>query len=131
MTWRHFSYETDPMLACSCCGEQGMDDAFMRVMDRVRDKLAQPIMVTSGYRCPAHNAEVSSTGEDGPHTTGRAIDIQLNGPAVWQLVAEARAFGLHGIGLKQSGDWANRFVHLDNLTVPDHPRPRVWTYNAD
>jgi hypothetical protein len=31
-----------------------------------------------------------------------------------------------GIGLKQHGE--GRFIHLDDLHLPAHPRPIVWTY---
>ncbi len=133
--WRFFSYETDPMLACPCgqCDNpQGMDSEFMRKLDNLRAKLNVPIQVNSGYRCPAHNAIVSTTGEDGPHTTGRAVDVALIGSRVWDAMPHFKGMGFYGIGLRQAGDHDARFVHLDDLEAAEThgPRPWVWTYPA-
>ncbi len=132
MKWKHFSYETDPMLRCPCgeCDGGEMDPDFMRKLDNVRAAVGVPFKVTSGYRCPEYNAEISTTGEDGPHTTGRAVDIAMHGPQVWKTLAECRGRGIYGVGLKQHGDHASRFMHLDDLEPQDSkgPRPWVWTY---
>ena len=128
--WRYFSYETDPKLACSCCGERGMDPDFMDALDDFRHATGIPMAISSGYRCPQYNSQVSSTGSDGPHTTGRAVDIQLVGDKVFYVLKLLEDFGFTGIGLAQKGKHSSRFLHIDNLK--DHetsgPRPWVWTY---
>ena len=85
--------------------------------------------VTSGYRTPEHNRRVSRTGYEGPHTTGRAVDVAAFGERALRIVRIALAHGFTGIGLKQNGPHHLRFVHLDDL-AGDHrtPRPRIWTY---
>ena len=107
-----------------------MDEDFMDKLQYLRDLYGKPITITSGYRSPQHNAEVSKTGATGPHTTGRAIDFQIPLEDVWILVGAAMNMGFKGVGLRQHGDHDKRFIHLDDLEdAPDCPRPRIWTYN--
>ena len=126
----HFStYE----LVCRCgrpdCEQRGMHEDFMTRLELLRAELGMPLVLNSAYRCPTHNAAVSTTGRNGPHTTGRAVDIAISGKPVVALLAAALSLGFTGIGLKQDGAaMAGRFVHLDDLTAPAYPRPRVWTY---
>lgn len=128
--WRYFSYESDSMLACPCCGKRGMDHSFMLRLDDLRHSLGAPMRVTSGYRCPQYNRQLSSTGATGPHTTGRAVDIHLVGGGVFDLLGLIKDHGFTGVGLKQNGAHIARFVHLDNLADGETkgPRPWVWTY---
>ena len=123
MSWDYFSYETDSMLACSCCEKRGMNDNFMRTLDRIREKAGVPFVVTSGYRCDLHNNSVSSTGFDGPHTTGRAVDIQANSREKALIMKAAMGEGFARFGVGKS------FIHLDNLTEPDGFSENViWAY---
>ena len=120
----HFSYAE---LVCKCgCGRMETDPAFLAKLEDLRVAFGKPMTVTSGYRCPRHNAEVSHTGTAGPHTIG-AADIAVSGEDAYTLVQLAMACGFSGIGIKQSGDFPGRFVHLDNLPF-SWPRPRIWTY---
>ena len=128
MSWQYFNYETDKMLACSCCGVQGMDEQFMSILDTLRHDLGFPFIITSGYRCPNHNSVVSSTGATGPHTTGKAIDIGVYGDDAYKLVTAAQDYGITGIGIKQNGSYQSRFIHLDILSRPEQPRPWIWSY---
>lgn len=118
---------TDDELRCPCgCGMLPKLD-FMEKVETLRSVYGKPLRVTSAARCPDYNAKVSSTGRDGPHTTGRAIDISVNGREAHNLLRLAMRFGnFSGIGLQQKGDHASRFLHLDDLTGPQ--RPWIWTY---
>ena len=82
--------------------------------------------VSSAYRCPEYNDRVSSTGESGPHTTGRAIDILVSGQDALRLVTIAIEHGMTGMGLSQKGDYTSRYCHMDDLT--EGVRPHIWTY---
>ena len=100
-----------------------MEPAFLDLMDQIRDAVGEPLTVTSGYRCPKHNAKVSSTGSNGPHVHGRAIDIKADSNLRYRLVAAALKNGINRIGI------AGSFVHLDNLSSLDgFPEDRIWTY---
>lgn len=102
-------------------------------MDRLqalRERLGFPLVVSSGYRTPAYNKQVSDSGEDGPHTTGHAVDLIANGPRAYAIVGAAIALGFTGIGVCQKGDVRARFVHLDDLPMSATlPRPWIWSYN--
>lgn len=123
----HFSYATDPMLACPHCKHKGIEPDFLFRLDGLRDAVGFPLRVSSGYRCPAHNARVSSTGEDGPHTTGRAVDLAVTHWQAYQVVAAAVKLGFTGIGVKQHD--TGRFIHIDDLQADvGRPRPTIWSY---
>lgn len=124
-----YEYFSDEELSCKCgkCGRgsEHMNHTFMEKVIKLRRKLNFSMVVSSAYRCPEHNTKVSSTGETGPHTTGRAIDIQCNHMQALSIVEEARKHGFTGIGVKQKG--VGRFVHLDDLGN-GYPRPAFWSY---
>jgi len=122
---QHFTREE---LACTHCGEMPIPLSAVYRLQRVRDRMAVPLKVSSGYRCPAHNAAVSSTGPNGPHTKA-AFDIQISGAAAYKLVAVAMSEGFTGIGVSQKGPHEKRFIHLDTLPNEEgQPRPTVWSY---
>jgi hypothetical protein len=100
------------------------DDDFIRMLDALREAVGHPLIITSGYRSPQYNASVSSTGETGPHTEGRAADIAASGPLAHKLLLWALRLGFTGIGVSQKG--TNRFIHLDH--AKGVPRPAVWSY---
>ena len=123
-------YFSDREVACKCgkCdGKNHMDDIFMSRLDSLRAVYGAPIYLTSAYRCPAYNAEISSTGANGPHTTGMAVDIMVSGQHAHRIVKLAMAAGFTGIGVKQSGEYSSRFIHLDTLPM-GNTRPRIWSY---
>ena len=125
MTLEYFSYETDPMLACPCCGEQGMNESFMIKLDDMRAALGVPFVINSGYRCPSYNLEVSSTGRNGPHTTGRAVDISARGRNKYLIAGRAMAEGMTRFGMGRT------FIHIDDLGAPEGFDERViWTYST-
>lgn len=113
--------------ACRHCDANQMDAVFLEEIDELRARYGRPLVVSSGYRCPAHNAAVSSTGLTGPHTTGRATDFAIDrGPAL-QLLKVALGMNFTGIGIQQKG--GGRFLHVDNLpNAPGQPRPTLWSY---
>ena len=122
-TW--MDYFSHKELACQCgCGTFKMDQGFMREIGTLRTHLGFPFVVSSAVRCPAHNDRVSSTGFDGPHTTGRAIDILVNGYQAYDLVRQGMIRGM-SVGVNQRGPRNARFIHLDLI---ERERPIMWTY---
>lgn len=123
MIWPHFS---EAELKCRCgCGREEMDNKFMTRLVALRDLVGFPLPVTSGFRCRDHNAKVSSTGPNGPHTTGKAVDILINRVKAAELLKMALMMGFKGIGARQHGDDEQRIVHLDDT---DRPYQIFWTY---
>lgn len=124
MTFRYFQLKE---FSCKHCGENLIDDAFVTELEDLRHHLGFPLIITSGYRCPDHNARVSSTGRTGPHTTGRAADIAVSNSRAHAVLQAAMMMKFTGIGINQKG--GSRFIHLDNLPdAPGQPRPTVWSY---
>lgn len=123
--WEHF---TQAEMACRHCGEYKVDPDFMNRLEELREAYGLPMIVTSGYRCPDHNAVVSSTGRTGPHCSGRAVDIAVYGERYHRLLHLALDHGFTGIGSHQRGPHGKRFLHLDDLGNGLHPRPWGWTY---
>lgn len=124
-------YFTLDELKCKCgeCNSTGMEMnlIFMNRLDDLREIVGFPLTVSSGYRCPAYNAKVSTTGEKGPHTTGKAIDFLVSRQQAYDVLRVAMEFGFSGIGVKQKD--LTRFLHLDILMEKDgFPRPTVWSY---
>lgn len=125
--WSDYKNFTEAEFLCHCgCGRADQSPSFMARLQRVRQVYGRPMIVTSGFRCPTHNARVSpKTGLDGPHTTGHAVDIAARGGDVFALVGLAMSQGMTGIGLLQAGNYA-RYCHLDDLSGAT--RPWIWTY---
>jgi uncharacterized protein YcbK (DUF882 family) len=123
--WRYFKAEE---FTCRCgCGTNLIDHAFVTKLDDLRHNLGFGLTISSGYRCPTHNARVSSTGRTGPHTTGQAADISVSHGRAYDVLQTAMMMKFSGIGINQKG--ASRFIHLDDLPdAPGQPRRTVWSY---
>jgi uncharacterized protein YcbK (DUF882 family) len=118
---------SDAELRCQCCDVNLMDVDFLERLQTVRNKYGAVMHLSSGYRCPIHNAKVSALGSiDGPHTTGHAVDVLVSGSNALRLINIALDCSMQGVGIKQHGEYASRFVHLDDLTVG--VRPHLWSY---
>lgn len=128
MDWSKVKHFRPEEFACRHCGKVEMNEVFVSKLDAMRGQCDFPFVVTSGYRCPDHNEAVSTTGRDGPHTTGRAADIAVSGAAAYRVLSMCQRFGITGIGVQQKG--SGRFLHLDDLeNGPGCPRPWIWSYS--
>lgn len=124
MAWQYFM-KAD--FACRHCGENLMDEGFIDKLDKLRKVLGFALPVTSGYRCSDYNRVISTTGPNGPHTTGRAADIGVRGLQAFMVLSLAQSSAdFTGFGFKQHGE--GRFIHLDDLAAPVFPRPNIWSY---
>lgn len=124
--WAEYPNFSRHEFACQCgnCGLAEMRPELMEMLQAIRTEAGFSFPVTSGYRCPAHNQAVSSTGADGPHTTGLAVDIGVRGDQCFRVMELAFEAGFKGIGVNQKG--GSRFLHLDIIT--EGSRPWVWSY---
>lgn len=129
--WKYFSKEE---LGCHCAECNGnnwhkMNDLFMKLLVQLREKVGFGLILSSAYRCPAHNQKSSTTGLFGPHTTGKAADIKVFGEHALEVIKCAIELGFSGIGVSQKGLHDARFIHVDTLTVEENfPRPNLWSY---
>lgn len=129
--WEIIEHFKPSEFACKCghCDSDGneMNVDFIEKLDQLRARHGFPVVITSGYRCPAYNDSISTTGREGPHTTGHAADVGISGERAFNLVMHSSLGGwMTGIGINQRGDYVKRFIHLDDLNTDK--RPRIWTY---
>ena len=113
--------------ACKCCGYTILDTELVVLLEKLRNKVGKPLKITSGYRCPAHNAKVGGAPLS-RHVAGLAADVRWEGfnldiqtEQTKKMIRElATVSKLYGIG------WASDFVHLD----VDSSRKILteWTY---
>ena len=124
--WKYFSEDE---LRCQGTGEIHMDEKFMEKLIELRDKLKQPMVISSGYRSEAHNIAIGGSKRSA-HLQGCAVDVVCSGEKAHNIVRLAMELGFSGIGVKQHGIHERRFIHVD--TMPRHsvtsPRPWIWSY---
>ncbi len=108
--------------ACSHCGDEEMDSAFMDALQELRTSFGKPMTITSGYRCPSHPIEARKA-KPGSHASGCAADIAVSRGDAVQLLRLALDGRFTGFGVQQKS--GGRFIHLDNLTTN---RPMIWSY---
>lgn len=113
--------------ACRCGCGMYPPAAIMDKAQTLRYMCGFPLYMTSGARCPDHNARESATNSrTGPHTIG-AFDLSVARKQAHIVIAHGLYLGATGIGVKQHGD--TRFLHFDWLEdAPDQPRPTIWSY---
>lgn len=91
-----------------CKGHPGcvLDDEFLDRLQALRERVGRPVVVTSGYRDPAYNAQVGGV-PDSLHVHGKAADIKVAGLTPEQVADAARAVGFRGVGVY------DRHCHVD------------------
>lgn len=68
--------------------------ATAEMLERIRTVLGQPIIITSGYRCPKVN-QLAGGVANSHHVTGQAVDFVS--PAFGSPLAICRALEAHGL----------------------------------
>lgn len=119
--WKNFSLDE---FKCQCgCNNVQMHVAMLDLLQIARERIGK-IVINSAYRCPTYNSKVSSTGETGPHTTGKAVDLHISDSQDLKLFITFFAPRVYGLGV------AKTFLHIDLLEKADGfpMRPNAWTY---
>ncbi len=117
--WPNFTAEE---VECKCgCGFVP-EVEFMHLLQRLRDRVAFPLQINSGFRCIEYDRKIGGVGA---HSTGLAVDIGVGREDAFHVVKWATHFGFTGIGVKGSGD--TRFIHIDAIPVGP-TRPTIWSY---
>lgn len=98
-------------LACKHCQEEKPNGELLAVLELVREHFKAPVVVTSGYRCPDHNANVGGAPAS-KHIDGTAADIKVKGVAPFKVFNYIDSIfpRTYGIGLYSS------WVHIDVRT---------------
>jgi len=62
---------------CGKCADAGpLAEELLIRLDVLRVFVGGPVIITSGWRCPAHNAKTPGAVESSRHLLGRAADLQ-------------------------------------------------------
>lgn len=92
---------------CGRCPDTRIDLDHMERMERLRVALGCPVRITSGFRCPAHNAAVGGHPSS-EHMDGTATDSQVPGVSPDRVADQAEEIGFGGIGRYDT------FTHTDS-----------------
>jgi hypothetical protein len=104
---------------CHHCGRLNDDWQFIRKMNALRERVGEPLYISSWYRCEEHDSNI---GGKGNHTTGLAVDIVCCSSHLrWKLL---RAL-LNNETWKRIGIHPT-FLHVD--TVGNKPQEVIWVY---
>ena len=99
---------------------QLMDKRLLKKLDKVREIVGEPIIITSGFRTPAHNESVNGV-EFSSHLKGLAVDIAIRHSRMrFKLISALFEVGINRIGI------ADNFIHID--IDPDKDENVIWTY---
>jgi len=107
--------------ACKCgCGLNNIDDEFLEALDQARELAGRSFVITSGCRCPKHNAAEGGSATS-THLTGRAADIAISDDrSRGAALAGAIRSGFRRLGIGKT------FIHVDI----DPAKPgAVWLYS--
>ncbi len=89
---------------------------LLEMLQKLRNQINRPVIITSGYRNPTHNKNVGGSPRS-QHLLGTAADIAVRGMSPQELAPRAEAIGFTGIGLYRN------FLHLDI-----RPTPARWDH---
>tara|TARA_Y100001938_G_scaffold144146_1_gene218238 strand:- start:155 stop:508 length:354 start_codon:yes stop_codon:yes gene_type:complete len=97
-----------------------MNQDFLDLLDKARERAGVPFRITSGYRSQQHNKDVGGV-KNSSHRYGLAADISCVNSARRFLIIEALLYvGFTRIGI------ADTFIHVDLDT--NKQTNLIWTY---
>jgi len=115
--WEQYEYFLAEEFACPCCGKAEMKHSFMRELEALRLWLDEPMIINSGYRCPAHNETVVGS-KSSKHMEGIAADVKTYNGRHQRRILDHALPSFAGVGI------AKTFVHLDTRSGAE----TIWTY---
>lgn len=113
--WR-WVYFSPKELACHGDGSLLVVPEAIDMLEGLRRTVGAPLVITSAYRSPLHNARVGGAALS-KHKYGVAFDISLAGHDRFKLKDSAMQCGFRGFGC------AKTFLHIDV-----RPRMATWFY---
>lgn len=103
-------YFSEKEFACKHCGKvPGIDVRLQNILDAMRERAGAPLVLSSAYRCPEHNAAVGGV-PNSFHVQGCAADVLVpDGMTVEELAKIAEECCADGVGRY----FGQGFVHVD------------------
>ena len=96
-------------MKCNCCSRVRVDEKLIQGLQKLRDRLGVPVIITSGYRCEKHNKEVGGA-INSLHLTGQAADFTAPVPL--------RRLYFECVGIEEFGGIGcypeQHFIHADS-----------------
>lgn len=114
--WRSFSPRE---IASKGDGKLVVDEDALDKLQKLRDTLGHPVILTSAYRSPAHNKRVGGA-KNSMHMQGIAFDVRMENHDPHEFESAARAAGFTGFGYYQKSG----FMHID--TGPARSWGKPW-----
>lgn len=84
-----------------------ISDELVKVLEAIRSYFGKPIIITSGYRTPAHNKKVGGASGS-QHVKGTAADIKVKNIPTWAVAGFLEA-NYRNCGIGYYSTW----VHVD------------------
>lgn len=123
----NFHPSTDTKLLCTCghrnCDFRSVDQHTLNQIQKIREDIGQPLVITSGGRCPNHPNEVKKP-KPGDHQKQKAVDIACDdGQTETKLKVLAGRYG----ATRVAGGAYCGFVHMA-WTETERSDVPTWTY---
>jgi len=97
---------------CRCgCDRCEIDPRLLAGLEELRSLAGRPVVITSGFRCPAHNRKKKGASNS-LHLSGRAADVRIPGLSIREmldLAVQVADFRHGGIGVYP----AEGIIHVD------------------
>ena len=110
MNWGYFQRK-DFKCKCGKCNYDTVDAELLEILNKLRNHYGKRIFVSSGHRCPDHNADVGG-GRKSQHLLGRAADIWVDGVNAHDVYHLLDSWYPFDFGLGKYED----FTHFDTRT---------------
>lgn len=107
MVSKHFSREE---FKCKCgrCDQDTVDVELVTLLERLREWAGEPIIITSGNRCPDHNRAIGGSLRS-QHLLSRAADIRVRGKTPKEVQDKFNEWYPYSYGM---GSY-DSFTHID------------------
>ena len=92
---------------------QNLKQLAEHIFEPIREHFGQPIFISSGYRSQALNASIPNSAVKSQHSTGQAIDIDMDGTKIKNseifMYAKTLPFDqlIWEFGTKDNPDWVH------------------------
>ena len=83
-----------------------IDEYLWTILDILREKIGKPVIITSGYRTPQHNAKVGGA-KYSYHMRGQAADIIVNGMSPKEVAKNLDKLVPNGCGIIVEKSWTH------------------------
>ena len=109
---------------CGQCSETRVDLEHVERLEILRRELGRPVVITSAYRCPAHN-QVVGGHRTSEHMEGTATDVVVRGVEPDRVALTADRLSFPGLGRYDT------FTHVDSRDLAYRDgRPARWDHRT-